>query len=99
VKDAGATLVSLSDQLREEGAKAETPKLKETISDLADEFEKLGKSLTDLSSLEDFDTTVLDKLSESMSEICGTTPGPTTGLTPRPTGTPHTPGAPPGTTD
>lgn len=83
VKDAGATLVDLSDKLADDAAKAETPKLKDTVTQLSTEFETLGKSLTDLSSLETFDTTKLDALAKTMSDICGPEVG--SSLLPSPT--------------
>ena len=71
VKKAGAALVHLSDELADAAAKAETPKLKDTITKLSAEFDNLGASLTDLSSLEGFNTTKLDSIAATMSEICG----------------------------
>lgn len=89
VKQAGTTLTELAPKLRADADKAETPKLAETLDKLAAEFESLGKSLHDLSSLENFSTDKLDKLADTMSGLCGRTPSvsPTLPLPAAPTAT------------
>jgi len=76
VRHAGKTLVDVSEQLRKDAANADDATLKDTVNDLAAEFESLGKKLTDLTGLQNFDTTELDKLADKMGELCGVTPGP-----------------------
>ncbi len=76
VRHAGTTLVDISTHLREDGKNADDATLKQTVSDLAAEFESLGKQLTDLTGLQNFDTTELDKVGDRMGELCGGTPGP-----------------------
>jgi hypothetical protein len=88
VKDAGATMVRLAEQLDREAAQAETPRLKDVVTQLSNEFEALGKSLTDLTSLQNFDTTRLDELTNSFGEICRMTPSPGLSPTGPPTATP-----------
>ena len=76
VRHAGETLVDVSEQLREDAKNADDATLKETVNDLAAEFESLGKQLTDLTGLQNFDTTELDRVADKMGELCGGTPGP-----------------------
>jgi hypothetical protein len=76
VRHAGSILVDVSEQLREDAKNADDATLKQTVNDLAGEFESLGKQLTDLTGLQNFDTTELDKLADKMGELCGVTPGP-----------------------
>src|SRR5688572_26256137 len=45
VQKAGQALVALSDQLADDAAKAENPKLQDTITKLSTEFDSLGASL------------------------------------------------------
>jgi hypothetical protein len=105
VKHAGHELVALGGDLRQDAQRAETPRLRQTVQRMASEFDQLGRSLTDLESLQRFDTTELDGLAGTMSRMCGgpsTTPGapsPTPGA-PSPTPGRPSPGplspAPPG---
>jgi peptidoglycan hydrolase CwlO-like protein len=76
VRHAGTALVDVSKQLREDAKNADDATLKETVNDLATEFESLGKQLTDLTGLQNFDTAELDKLADKMGELCGVTPSP-----------------------
>jgi hypothetical protein len=74
VREAGGTLTDIAEQLREDSADAQDARLRETVTDLADEFERLGGQFEDLTSLQDFDTTRLDELADEMVEQCGGTP-------------------------
>jgi hypothetical protein len=76
VRHAGTTLVDVSGQLREDAANADDATLKDTVNDMAAEFESLGKQLTDLTGLQNFDTTELDALADRMGEHCRVAPGP-----------------------
>ena len=76
VRHAGTTLVDVSEQLREDAKNADDATLKQTVNDLAAEFESLGKQLTDLTGLQNFDTSELDALGDKMGQICGVTPSP-----------------------
>jgi len=76
VRHAGTTLVDISEQLREDAKNADDATLKGTVNDLASEFESLGKQLTDLTGLQNFDTTKLDQLADKMGQLCGVTPSP-----------------------
>ncbi len=75
VQEAGDTLTGIAEQLREDSADAEDAQLKETVEDLAAEFDRLGGQLDDLTGLQDFDTTRLDELADELVEQCGGTPG------------------------
>jgi hypothetical protein len=92
VRHAGSILVDVSKQLQKDAANADDAKLKATVNDLATEFESLGKQLTDLTGLQNFDTTKLDKVAEEMGKLCGVTPGPSG---PLPSGGLPTPSAEP----
>ncbi len=76
VKTGGTRLVAIGTELRAEAAKADDKALGTTVTNMATEFETLGKSLTSLSSLQSFDSSKLDGITATMSQICGTT-GPT----------------------
>ena len=76
VRHAGTTLVDVSGQLREDAANADDATLKGTVNDMAAEFESLGEQLTDLTGLQNFDTTELDALADRMGQLCGVPPGP-----------------------
>jgi hypothetical protein len=71
VKKAGAILITLSDDLNADAQSAENPEVKSALEDVANEFDKLGSSLTGLSSLQTFDTQRLEALSDRMSSLCG----------------------------
>jgi hypothetical protein len=74
VQAAGDTLTGIAEQLREDSADAEDARLKETVTELAAEFDRLGGQLDDLTGLQDFDTTRLDELGDEMTEQCGGAP-------------------------
>jgi hypothetical protein len=82
VRHAGSTLVDVAKQLREDAANADDTALKDTVGELANEFESLGKRLTDLTGLQNFDTTKLDQVADKMGEMCGVTPAPGNPLLP-----------------
>jgi hypothetical protein len=82
VKQAGATLTTVSANLTADAQKADDPKVKAAITDVAAEFQNLGGSLNGLTDLQRFDTTKLDTLATSMSTACGMTPGPLPTITP-----------------
>jgi hypothetical protein len=99
VRAGGVDLVEIAVKLRLDGADADNAQLKRTVADLAAEFERLGRSLTSLTSLQTFDTTALDGLASRMGDLCGDetapTPGPGgTAPTPGPGGAAPTPGPP-----
>jgi hypothetical protein len=78
VKHAGSVLVALGGDLRKDAERAESPRMRDTVDRMAAEFDQLGRSLTDLESLQSFDTTELDGLATTMSRMCGgpsTSPG------------------------
>ena len=102
VRSGGVNLVEIAVRLRKDGVNADDTQLKRTVTDLAAEFERLGRSLTTLTALQTFDTTALDGLAGRMGDLCGgvtaPTPGPgepsgapTAGPQPYPTGSPATP--------
>ncbi len=76
VRHAGSTLVDVSGQLREDAANADDAALKDTVNDMAAEFESLGEQLSDLTGLQNFDTTELDALADRMGQLCGVAPEP-----------------------
>jgi hypothetical protein len=76
VRHAGTILVDLAKQLRKDSANADDQTLKKTVTGLAAEFESLGGQLTDLTGLQNFDTTELDRLADEMGKLCGVTPSP-----------------------
>lgn len=71
VKNAGAILVTLSDDLNTDAQGAEDSQVKTALEDVSKEFKSLGTSLTGLTSLQTFDTKRLEALSARMSSLCG----------------------------
>jgi len=93
VQSGGVNLVEIAVKLRRDGVNADDTQLKRTVADLAAEFERLGRSLTNLTALQTFDTTQLDGLASRMGDLCAGVTAPTPGPgepsgTPRPSGDP-----------
>jgi len=97
VHQAGATLGSIANQLHAEAANAAEPSLQQAINDLAAEFARLGGQLTDLTALQQFDTTRLKQLADAVAEACNSPSNPTPGPSdlPGPSGGPGPSGEPP----
>jgi len=83
VRQGGDELSGVGVQLRKDAADADSHALHTAVTDLAAEFETLGGSLKDLTSLQGFDTTKLQGLANKLAKICGVPPG---SLAPSPTG-------------
>jgi hypothetical protein len=76
VRDGGSKLIATAEQLHKDAQKADNITLRTAIKDLANEFQRRGESLDDLTGLQTFDTTRLDELAERMSSLCDITPRP-----------------------
>jgi len=76
VEDAGAYLIAMAAQLRKDAAGALDMTVKNTIGELANEFDRLGRSLDDLTSIHDFDASRVDALARTMKTLCEATPTP-----------------------
>jgi hypothetical protein len=84
VKRGGEKLTGTGIQLRKDVASADNKQLKTAVIDLAAEFETQGGSLNDLTSLQGFSTTKLQKLARHVGDLCGVPAG---SLAPIPTQT------------
>jgi hypothetical protein len=70
VKSAGTELVNLSSDLKKDVEGVENAELATALTDVANELNNLGGSLTTLTSLQTFDTARLQALSMRVGEIC-----------------------------
>ncbi len=72
-KQAGATLTKVGTDLNTEAAKAADPHTQQAVTAMANQFTTLGGQLTGVAALPGFDTTQLQKIGDSISNVCGTT--------------------------
>jgi hypothetical protein len=71
VRDAGQGLSFVAAQLRRDAVAAEDASLRATIDAMADEFDRLGRSLSGVAALGAFDAAALDAMAGKMSTLCG----------------------------
>jgi len=82
VKQAAPTLQALASQIRQQN-NADNPQLKSLLDQVAGQLDQLAEKLTDVTALQNLDTSQIEKSAAQLSSVCGSSaaiPAPPTGL-------------------
>ena len=82
IKQAAPTLQTLASQIRQQN-NADNPQLKSLLDQVAGQLDQLAEKLTDVTALQNLDTSQIEKSAAQLSSVCGSSaaiPAPPTGL-------------------